>query len=54
MNRDMLAILERTLKQGPATVLTNGMLLRKEVCRHLQVLFDAGERACRRTKDGQR
>src|ERR1700693_789166 len=25
MNRDMLAILEATLRQGPATVLTNGM-----------------------------
>src|SRR5687768_4684412 len=25
MNRDMLAILEATLQQGPATVLTNGM-----------------------------
>ena len=43
MNRDMLAILEATLKQGPATVLTNGMLLRAEVCRRLRELFDASD-----------
>jgi MoaA/NifB/PqqE/SkfB family radical SAM enzyme len=43
MNRDMLAILERTLQQGPATVLTNGMLLRKEVCGRLRELFDESE-----------
>ena len=40
MNRDMLAILEATLKQGPATVLTNGMLLRPDVCRKLRTLID--------------
>ena len=43
MNRDMLAILELTLQQGAATVLTNGMLLRPEVCRRLRELFDASE-----------
>ena len=43
MNRDMLPILETTLKQGPATVLTNGMLLRPEVCRKLRELFDASD-----------
>ncbi|HUP62079.1 MAG TPA: radical SAM protein [Thermoanaerobaculia bacterium] len=43
MNRDMLAILEATLRQGPATVLTNGMLLRADVCRRLRELFDASE-----------
>ena len=43
MNRDMLAILAATLQQGPATVLTNGMLLRPEVCRRLRELFDASE-----------
>lgn len=43
MNREMLPILEATLKQGPATVLTNGMLLRPEVCRKLRELFDASE-----------
>jgi sulfatase maturation enzyme AslB (radical SAM superfamily) len=39
----MLAILEATLQQGPATVLTNGMLLREEVCRRLRELFDASQ-----------
>jgi len=43
MNRDMIPILEATLKQGPATVLTNGMLLRADVCRRLRELFDASE-----------
>jgi len=43
MNRDMLPILEATLQQGPATVLTNGMLLRADVCRRLRELFDASE-----------
>ena len=43
MNRDMIAILAATLQQGPATVLTNGMLLRPELCRKLRELFDASE-----------
>ena len=43
MNRDMLAILEVTLAQGPATVLTNGMLLRPETCARLRELFDASD-----------
>jgi len=43
MNRDMLAILEVTLRQGPATVLTNGMLLRPETCARLRELFEASE-----------
>ena len=43
MNRDMLPILAATLQQGPATVLTNGMLLRPEVCRQLRELFDASD-----------
>ena len=43
MNREMLPILEATLRQGPATVLTNGMLLRSEVCRRLRELFDGSE-----------
>jgi AdoMet-dependent heme synthase len=43
MNRDMIAILEATLKQGPASVLTNGMLLRPELCAKLRELFDASE-----------
>src|SRR5687768_11214824 len=41
MNRDLLPILEATLRQGPATVLTNGMLLKPEVCAALRGLFDA-------------
>lgn len=43
LNRDMIPILRATLQQGPATVLTNGMLLRKEVCRQLRELFDASD-----------
>ncbi|HEY2829198.1 MAG TPA: radical SAM protein [Thermoanaerobaculia bacterium] len=43
MNRDMLPILEATLQQGPATVLTNGMLLRSETCRELRELLDRSE-----------
>ena len=43
MNRDMLPILEATLRQGPATVLTNGMLLRAETCRRLRELFDTSD-----------
>lgn len=43
MNRDLLPILEATLRQGPATVLTNGMLLSPEVCAKLRELFDASE-----------
>lgn len=43
LNRDMIPILAATLKQGPATVLTNGMLLRKEICRQLRELADGSE-----------
>ena len=43
MNRELLPILEATLRRGPATVLTNGMLLRPETCRRLRELFDASE-----------
>jgi molybdenum cofactor biosynthesis enzyme MoaA len=43
MNRDLLPILEATLRQGPASVLTNGMLLRKEVCARLRALMDQSE-----------
>ena len=43
MNRDMVAILEVTLEQGPATVLTNGMLLRPELCASLRHLFDGSD-----------
>lgn len=43
MNREILPILEATLRQGPATVLTNGMLLTTAICRRLRELFDASE-----------
>jgi len=43
MNRDMLPILAATLRQGPASVLTNGMLLRKEICAELRRLSDESE-----------
>ena len=43
MNREILPILEATLRQGPATVLTNGMLLRPEICGELRKLFDRSE-----------
>lgn len=43
MNREIFAILEATLRQGPATVLTNGMLLRPETCNRLRELFDSSE-----------
>lgn len=43
MNREILPILEATLRQGPATVLTNGMLLTPATCSRLRELFDASE-----------
>lgn len=43
MNRDILVILEATLQQGPATVLTNGMLLRPDLCRRLGELARSSE-----------
>jgi molybdenum cofactor biosynthesis enzyme MoaA len=43
LHRELLTILERTLRQGPATVLTNGMLLRKEVCARLRAMADASD-----------
>ena len=43
MNPEMLAILEETLRQGPASVLTNGLLLTPERCRRLRELADGSE-----------
>ena len=43
INRDMEAILAATLEVGPATVLTNGLLLDGERCRRLGALADASE-----------
>ncbi len=40
MNRDMLDILEDTLAIGPATVLTNGILINKRVARRLKQIVD--------------
>lgn len=41
LNPEMEAILEATLRYGPATVLTNGLLLGAQRCRRLQALSDA-------------
>lgn len=41
MNRDMLAILEATLRQGPASVLTNGLLIKDKTARRLRRLADS-------------
>jgi molybdenum cofactor biosynthesis enzyme MoaA len=40
-NRELLAILEETLRHGPATVLTNGTLITPEIAQQLAALFDA-------------
>ncbi len=41
LNPEMEAILERTLRVGPASVLTNGLLLDPGRCRRLKALADA-------------
>jgi MoaA/NifB/PqqE/SkfB family radical SAM enzyme len=41
LNREMFEILEATLAQGPAHVLTNGLFLKPEACRRLRDLSDA-------------
>ena len=43
LNREMIPILAATLKQGPATVLTNGMLLTERLCADLRELIDSHE-----------
>ena len=40
MNRDLLGILEDTLALGPATVLTNGILIQERVARRLKEIVD--------------
>ena len=40
INRDMEAILDATLRIGPATVLTNGLLLDPDRCRRLALLAE--------------
>jgi MoaA/NifB/PqqE/SkfB family radical SAM enzyme len=43
MNPEMLPILQETLRQGPASVLTNGLLLTPERCQRLKALSDGSE-----------
>ena len=43
MNPEMLPILQETLRQGPASVLTNGLLLTAERCERLKALSDGSE-----------
>jgi len=43
LNPDMEAILEATLEVGPASVLTNGLLLDPERCRRLEGMADASD-----------
>jgi molybdenum cofactor biosynthesis enzyme MoaA len=43
MNREIFAILEETLRVGPATVLTNGLFLDPRSCQRLRTLADASE-----------
>ncbi len=43
MNKEMLPILEATLKQGPASVLTNGVLIKPEVAERLKTLSDGSD-----------
>ena len=43
LNPEILPILEETLRQGPASVLTNGVFLTPERCRRLKELSDASD-----------
>jgi molybdenum cofactor biosynthesis enzyme MoaA len=43
LNRDLLEMLELTLRQGPATVLTNGLLITESIARRLRALADGSE-----------
>jgi AdoMet-dependent heme synthase len=43
LNPDIFPILEETLAFGPATVLSNGLLLNPDRCRRLKKLFDESE-----------
>ncbi|MDQ6893881.1 MAG: radical SAM protein [Acidobacteriota bacterium] len=43
MNLEILPILEETLRQGPASVLTNGLLLTPQRCARLKDLSDGSE-----------
>jgi len=43
MNHEIFEILEETLRQGPVSVLTNGVLIRKDTAARLRRLSDASE-----------
>ena len=43
MNKDIFEILRLTLLQGPASVLTNGVLIKPDVARQLRALSDASD-----------
>jgi molybdenum cofactor biosynthesis enzyme MoaA len=43
LNRELLEMLEASLRQGPATVLTNGLLVRPETAWRLRALADGSE-----------
>jgi molybdenum cofactor biosynthesis enzyme MoaA len=43
MAPDILAMIEESLRQGPVSVLTNGLLLTPERCRKLKAISDASE-----------
>ena len=43
MNHEIFEILEETLRQGPVSVLTNGLLIRKDTAARLKRLSDASE-----------
>ena len=43
LNPEIFPILEETLRQGPASVLTNGLFLTPERCRRLRELFEESE-----------
>ncbi|HEX7252074.1 MAG TPA: radical SAM protein [Thermoanaerobaculia bacterium] len=40
---DILAMIDESLRQGPVSVLTNGLLLTPERCRKLKTISEAGE-----------
>ncbi len=43
LNRDLLAMIEAALVQGPVSVLTNGVLIRHDTAAHLRRLADGSE-----------
>jgi hypothetical protein len=43
LNAEMMPIIEATLAQGPVSILTNGLLLTRQICRGLKRLSDASD-----------